>query len=333
MTSDRESIGARGAPDTSQTPAGAAFYEAEAEAFARYALTPRSRVLALERPELRIRVLEVGSGEPVLFLHGFSLCTAHWASLMARLPAFRCIAIDLPGHGGSDGVDYGGIDLRRWHTELLAGCLDRLGLDSLPLVGHSQGAMLGLFLALDAPQRVRSLVAIGTPAVAFGARLPSLRLLARPGVGPLLLSMPKSRWMYRRILAGTVGAHALATMPPELIRATYLGTRRRGFGQTVSTYLRELFRGAAARPPRYVLSDAELARIRQPVAVLWGRDDERYQSLAAARARSALMPYARFEVLPGGHEPWLDDPDACACRISRFLSSGGAAARPVAGGR
>jgi pimeloyl-ACP methyl ester carboxylesterase len=297
-----------------------AFYETEAKVFARCSLEPRSRVLPLERPALRIRVLEVGGGEPVLFLHGFSLCTAHWASLMARLPAFRRIAIDMPGHGGSESVDYDGVDLRRWYKEMLTGCLDRLGLDSVHVVGHSQGAMLGLFLALDAPERVRSLVAIGTPAVALGAQLPALRVLARPGIGQFLLAMPKPRRMYRRILADTVGKHALATMPADLVRATYLGTRRRGFGRTVSTYLREMFRGADARPPRYVLSDDELARIQPPVAVLWGRDDDRYQDPAEASQRAALLPNARFEILAGGHEPWLDDLDTCVDRVSRFLS-------------
>jgi pimeloyl-ACP methyl ester carboxylesterase len=316
----------KGAHDVSQTPAGTTFYETEAKIFARYSLEPRSRVLSLDRPALRIRALEMGGGAPVLFLHGFGLCAAHWASLIARLPTFRCIAVDMPGHGGSDSVDYDGVDLRRSYKELLTGCLDRLELDSVHLVGHSQGAMLGLFLALDAPERVRSLVAIGTPAVAFGAQLPSMRVLTRRGIGQLLLAMPKPRWMYRRILANTVGEHALAVMPVDLVRATYLATQRRGFGQTVSTYLLEMFRGADARPPRYVLTDDELTHIRQPVAVLWGRDDDRYQDPEEARARAALMPNARFEVLPGGHEPWLDDLDSCAGRISHFLSAGGAAA-------
>jgi pimeloyl-ACP methyl ester carboxylesterase len=314
----------------SRTPASTAFYEAEAKVFARYALTPRSRVLFLDRPELRIRALEIGRGEPVLFLHGFSLGAAHWAPLMAQLPTFRRVAVDMPGHGGSDGVDYDGVDLRRWYRQMLIGCLDRLGLDSVHLVGHSQGAMLGAFLALDAPERVRSLVAIGTPAVAFGADLCSLRVLARPGTGQLLLAMPKPRWMYRRILAGTVGEHAFAAMPADLVRATYLGTRRPGFGRTVSTYLREMFRGADARPPRYVLSDDELARIRPPVAVLWGRDD-RHQDPADARKRTALVPNARFELVPGGHEPWLDDLDGCASPISRFLSSAVDGARAAVG--
>jgi pimeloyl-ACP methyl ester carboxylesterase len=41
---------------------------------------------------------------------------------------------------------------------MLTGCLDALELDSAHVVGHSQGAMLGLRLALDASEQVRSLV-------------------------------------------------------------------------------------------------------------------------------------------------------------------------------
>ena len=62
------------------------------------------------------------------------------------------------------------------------------------------GAMFGMWLALDAPARVRSLVTIGTPAVALGARLDGLRMLARPGIGSFMLSMPKPAPMYRRTL-------------------------------------------------------------------------------------------------------------------------------------
>jgi pimeloyl-ACP methyl ester carboxylesterase len=123
---------------------------------------------------------------------------------------------------------------------------------------------------------------------------------------------------YRNILAGTMGPTAVRTHP-ELVRTTYLATHRAGYPKTVSSYLREMFRGADAEPRRYVLSDAELGRISQPVLVLWGEDDT-IQPIEEAKARAALMPHSRFEVVSGGHEPWLDNLEACASLISAFHS-------------
>lgn len=300
-------------------PATAAFLEAERQVFASYSLEPRTRTLRLQKPTLAMRAVEVGTGEPALFMHGFSLCAAHWAPLMARLASLHSVAIDMPGHGDSDGVDYRGVHLRRWYKDMLTSCLDELGLDSAHIVGHSQGAMIGMWLALDAPERVRSLVAIGTPAVALGARLESLKWVAMPGIGSLMLSMPKPPSMYRRMLADTIGLHAVDAAPEELIRATYLATRQPYFGKTVSTYLREMFSGASAEPQRYVLSADELAQIHQPVLIVWGQDDDHFQPIAEATNKAALMPNARFEVVPGGHEPWLDDLEVCAELVSAFL--------------
>ena len=152
---------------------------------------------------------------------------------------------------------------------MLKGCLDELGLEAAYVVGHSQGAMFDLWLALAAPERVRSVVAIGVPAVAFGARIEALRFLAHPGLGPLLLWMPQPQSSYRRILAGTMGTAAVRNHP-DLVRATYLATHRSGYATTTSIEMRELFRGADAQPPQYVLGDEELGAIAQPVRVLWG---------------------------------------------------------------
>lgn len=299
-------------------PTNPNYSEAERRVFGGYALSPAVHELSLGRPRLRLRVVEVGTGEPVVFLHGFSHCTAHWAPLVSRLSGVRSFMLDLPGHGAADAVDYRSVDLRAWYKEMLTGCLDRLELEQVRLIGHSQGAMLALWLALDAPTRARSVIAIGTPAVAFGARLDGLRLLARPGIGRLLLSLPLPLPVYRNILVGTMGPAAVRTYP-ELVRATYLATHRAGYAKTVSSYLREMFRGADAEPRRYVLSDAELQRIAQPVLVLWGEDD-RIQPIGEAKARVALMPNGRFEVTSGGHEPWLDDLEACTNLISGFHS-------------
>jgi pimeloyl-ACP methyl ester carboxylesterase len=303
----------------SDRPSDAAYLEAEKQVFAGYSLTPRTSQLRLQKPAMALRAIELGDGEPALFLHGGGVCPAHWASLMSRLPSLRMIAIDMPGHGASDGVDFTGVDLRRWHKDLLTGCLDQLELDSAHIIGHSMGSMFGMWLALDAPERVRSLVAMGTPAVAFDVdRLGALRIMAVPGVGRLMLSMPTPLFMYRRMMASFLGRHAVDTAPEALIRATYLGTR--GGAKTVSTFLREIVGGLRAEPQRYALSVDELARIDKPVLMIWGEaEDGMFMSIAEARKKAALIPNARFEVLPGGHEPWLDSLEPCADLVSAFL--------------
>ena len=300
----------------------AAFFKAETEVFAGYSLTPRTLRFALERPAISLRAIELGSGEPALFMHGAALCPAHWASLMSRLPSLRKIAIDMPGHGASDGLDYRGVDLRSWYRDVLTECLDKLELESAHIIGHSMGAMIAMWLALDAPQRVRSLVAIGTPAVAFGeGNLGSMRMMTLPGIGRLMLSMPTPMFMYRRIVAGFLGRHAVDTAPEALIRATYHGTRGADYATTFSSFLSEIVRGVRAEPPRYALSVDELARIDKPMLIIWGQaEDGVFMSIAEARKKAALIPNAHFEVLPGGHEPWLDDLQPCAELVAAFLS-------------
>jgi pimeloyl-ACP methyl ester carboxylesterase len=295
--------------------------DAEMRLFAHYGIDPCARMLELQAPPITLRARETGSGEPVLLMHGITLSAIHWAPLMARLPSLRCIAMDMPGHGESSSADFTGVDLRLWHTAMLESCLDALGLHSAHLIGHSYGGMFGLWLALDAPERVRSVISIGTPSIAFGARPDALfKMLAIPGAGRSVLALPSPLPVYRRLLARPLGRAAVDASPRELVRATYLGTRRPGLARTVSSYLREQFRGQRAKPPRYVLRDSELARIQRPVLVVWGNRDTRYQPIAGGRRKTELIPGGSFGLVTGGHEPWLDDPDGCAKLIAEFLA-------------
>jgi len=145
-------------------------------------------------------------------------------------------------------------------------------------------------------------------------------MMAVPGIGRLMLSMPKPMFMYRGIMAGFLGRHAVETASDALIRATYLGTRGASHAKTFSTFMREILRGLRAEPRRYALSDNELARIDKPVLIIWGQaEDGMFMSIAEAKRKAALIPNARFEVLPGGHEPWLDNLQPCAELVSAFL--------------
>jgi pimeloyl-ACP methyl ester carboxylesterase len=71
----------------------------------------------------------------------------------------------------------------------------------------------------------------------------------------------------------------------------------------------------AGRPrPENVFTDDELRTIATPVRFVWG-DGDVYGPPEIGQRAAQLMGDASVEVLPGGHAPFLDDPERCAALI------------------
>ena len=99
-----------------------------------------------------------GSGPPVVLLHGGLANSNYWGHLVPALAQkHQVIVIDSRGHGRStrDGKPYG--------YELMAadvlGVLDKLAIPKAAIVGWSDGAIIGLSLAMNHPDRVARLFA------------------------------------------------------------------------------------------------------------------------------------------------------------------------------
>jgi pimeloyl-ACP methyl ester carboxylesterase len=109
----------------------------------------------VEADGFRIRFLEAGRGTALVHLHGadgLRLTPAH--DLLAR--RFRVIAFEMPGFGQSP--DHDRIASMPALAATMAEATTRLGLDTFDLIGTSFGAKTALWLALQAPERVRALV-------------------------------------------------------------------------------------------------------------------------------------------------------------------------------
>jgi len=125
--------------------------------------TPRlpSATSALHRingADLYVETL--GSGPPLVLLHGFFGCGATWAPHIERLAErFQLIVPDLRGHGRSSFPDKQ-YSHRQTGRDLL-GLLDQLGLSRVRALGISSGGMTLLHAAMSQPNRFESLVLIG----------------------------------------------------------------------------------------------------------------------------------------------------------------------------
>src|SRR3989304_4885129 len=99
--------------------------------------------------------------KPVILIHGAGSSHLFWPAEIRRLTGHTVLALDLPGHGHSDGVGFqSGSDYSGAIPEFLAA----MGIFKAAFVGHSLGGAIALQLALDFPQHV-----IGIGVVSGGA--------------------------------------------------------------------------------------------------------------------------------------------------------------------
>jgi pimeloyl-ACP methyl ester carboxylesterase len=134
----------------------------------------------VQTSRLRHRVLEQGTGDPVVLLHGFPEGAYSWRHQIPALAraGFRAIAPDQRGYAGTDSP--AAVEAYD-HVELAAdvvALLDALGLERAALVAHDWGAALAWNVALLHPARISSVVALSVP---YGGRAaaPPIGILKR----------------------------------------------------------------------------------------------------------------------------------------------------------
>ncbi len=103
---------------------------------------------------------DTNSNKPtLLFLHGLSLNKKFWESTIEHLSNdYRCIALDLPGHGESrSSVTNGSMSA---YAAAVREVIEKLNLQNVTMVGHSMGGQISIILALQMPSVISKLVLV-----------------------------------------------------------------------------------------------------------------------------------------------------------------------------
>jgi 2-hydroxy-6-oxonona-2,4-dienedioate hydrolase len=306
---------------TPESPRTERYLETERRLWQHYGLEPFQRFVDLDAPAARLRVLEAGSGEPVLFVHG-TVGPGAWVSLISELSGFRSIVLDRPGWGLSSAVDFSSEDYGTLVADLLGGVLDVLELERAHVVGGSIGNVWALRLAAQHPSRVGRIALMGGGPIVAEAAVPGvIRLLASPA-GALMVRLPDNPARLRSILrrAGHGASLDAGRIPHEFIDWRIAVARQTDSMRHEREMVCAIVKGKSYRPG-LTFDDAELAAIQHPTLHVYGTADHTVGSAEIWSRVADALPRGQLRLVQGaGHMPWFDDPLLVAADVGRFLT-------------
>jgi pimeloyl-ACP methyl ester carboxylesterase len=258
----------------------------------------KSRMVDTKRG-VKVRVLEAGSGAPVVFLHGAGGLFSDNPFLDRLAERYQVFAPELPGYGESSGEDLLedmlDFTLHGWDV------VTALGLSRPHLIGHSMGGMIAAEMACIAPNDVGKLV------LAASAGL----WIAEQPIPDIFSFLPHEFAEY--LFADRAQGEALLTAgmdlkDPEALKEFYIGNSRR-----LSMAGKILF-----PIPNRRLSK-RLYRLTAPTMVLWGKEDKLIAPVYAERFRE-LIPRAEVSLIDqAGHMLPYEQMEAFVGKVTQFL--------------
>jgi pimeloyl-ACP methyl ester carboxylesterase len=268
----------------------------------------------LGTPDGEIAYTEVGSGPAALFVHGIGTSGLLWRHVMEELgDTSRCIAVDLPAHGGTPArADLSPGALAQVITDLC----DGLGLSQVDLVGNDTGGALAQIVAGRHPERLRTLTLTNCdcegnfPPPGFA---PLVEQARQGQVAPLLtaLAANPAAWPQNPLAASFEHPERV---PAELWGA-YLGAAG-GTMERARDFERLL---AAVAPDDLDAVSGALHALEVPTLIVWGTGDDAFGLKWGYYLRD-LIPGAREVIEVDGAKLFFPDerPGDLVPHLGRF---------------
>jgi 3-oxoadipate enol-lactonase len=258
--------------------------------------------LSVGDAELHYEVM--GQGDPVLLVHGLGSSLRDWEHQVETLARrHTVIAVDLRGHGASCKPP-GPYSMTLFARDV-ATLLDALGARPVHVCGISLGGMVACQLAVDFPERVRSLAIINS-----GPAFPGRTLKGKLAIWTRFAMI---RWKGLPALGAMVAGKLFPKPEQETLRRTFVER----FGANDPAAYEATLRAIAA----FDVS-GRMASVRCPVLVVSG--DRDYTPVSAKRAYLPLLTDARLVVIEdSGHASPMDQPAKVNEQLLRFWGEQG----------
>jgi pimeloyl-ACP methyl ester carboxylesterase len=233
---------------------------------------------------------------PLLLIHGTAASSESWSPLLPYLtPAHRVIRVDLPGCGRSPAD--GSLDVAG-QASAIGATLDRLGVSSAVVAGHSSGGAMATELATVRPSLVSRLALINTGPSMDAYIAPDFPF--QPADWPSLTDAQLRSAVAQAFRPGFDIPQDAIDQVRAMTFASFVAT-----SVALRNYLAE-----SALPAR-------LSALGKPLLVLFGTEDQRWRPSSANDYLA--VPGAEVTFLPDvGHTPIIEAPAETASRLLAF---------------
>jgi pimeloyl-ACP methyl ester carboxylesterase len=252
----------------------------------------------------RIAYLDVGTGPPVILIHGFGGSMWQWEHQQHALSQhFRVLTLDLPGSGFSDKpkIEYRPDQM----LDFFVGFMGAAQIPRATLVGNSMGAGLAIGMALEHPARVEKLVLVGGLPQQVLQKLtsPSIRRVLETRAPVWLISL--GNWLFGGLMGESVMrelVHDPALLTPAVIERSNRNRRRPGI-------IAPILAAQNALPLWESGFGMRIGDVTHPTLILWGEED-RVFPIAVGEELHRMIKRSQFAKIPNaGHIPQWEQPD------------------------
>lgn len=289
--------------------------------FDREGINPQSKIVTTKGPVKKVHYLEMGSGKPLILIHGGGSHSSEWINILKPLSEnFHLYVVDRPGCGLSDTFIYGDTDMPRHAVEFIHSFMESVAIKKALFMAQSMGGYFSICFALKYPQKVEKLLLIGAPA-GMNFYVPMmLRLLGTRGLNKLLIrtigkpSLKNTVNIHKKILVANVSGLSL-----DYLKHTSYNHLLPGTLQSFSSLMENVLTLKGWKK-KYFLGD-KLHLLNIPVRFIWG-DKDAFEMPETGLEKARSMKNYQFEVVQdAGHCPWLDQPEKCVPLITSMLKN------------
>ncbi len=242
---------------------------------------------------VNIHYRTAGNGPVLLLLHGWPTSSYLYREIIDKVSEnYQVIAMDLPGFGKSD-KNLGDSYSFRYHTRILNGFLQNLGLEKVTLGVHDMGGPIGLYWMIKHMEKVERLILFNTliyPEFSF-----MVKLFAFATVAPGIKTALTSPWGIKRSMYFGVNQKSMLT--PEIIKNYQEPFLKKSDRKLLIKTVQRLSMQA------YKEIGKDLPKFKGPVLILYGEKDKILPDVAKTMAQAKKeLPQAAVKSYPNaGH--------------------------------